>query len=118
MVEIYINKNEGLTSAIKTKLNKQGYDTSNINNSIWTQVMQEVASENSKNLKEGKEAIYKGGSDLSASGHENFVVDKGAKELTQSLWDKIVSIVTSKTTNNNKISTEKIDTKININKIN
>ena len=39
MVEIYINSNQGITSAIKAKLNEQGYDTSEMTGSIWTQVM-------------------------------------------------------------------------------
>lgn len=120
MVEIYINKNQGLTHAIKTKLNEQGYDTTNISNSIWNKIMQEVASENSKNLQEGKELIYRGGSDLYGSANENFIVDKGYKQFAQELWNKIVSIVTGKSINktNSEISSKEIHKTVDINKIN
>ncbi len=120
MVEIYINSNQGITSAIKAKLNEQGYDTSEMTGSIWTQVMQEVAKENAKNLKEGKEAIYRGGSDLFGSGHENFVVDKGPKQIAQNLWNKIVSIVCGKSTvkAESPITTENVSSTADVNKVN
>lgn len=98
MVEIQIVKNQGITSAIRAKLDEQGYDTSKLTGSVWTKVMQEVSAENAKNLQEGKEALYEGGSDLSGDTHKNFVVHAGPLEIAQNLWNKIVALVTGKQT--------------------
>ncbi len=110
MVQIKIENGQGLTSAIKNKLNEQGYDTSKINGSIWSQVMNEVSAANTQNLADGKDAIYRGGSDLSGSGHTNFVVDTGFKEIAQGLWNKIVAIVTGHSVSQN--NTVSVDTSV------
>ena len=96
MVDIHIQKNQGITSAIKTELKNQGYDTTKITGSIWQQVMNEVSTQNSKNVQEGKKAIFTGGTDLKGDYHKNFVVQEGVIELAQNLWNKIISIVTGK----------------------
>lgn len=96
MVEIRITNNQGITSAIKAKLDSDGYDTSKLSGSVWAKVMQEVSAENAKNVQEGKKALYSGGSDLYGDGHKNFVVQAGPLELAQGLWDKIVALVTGK----------------------
>lgn len=96
MVQINIQKNQGLTSAIKTELNNQGCDTSKINGSIWSQIMNEVSNQNTQNLSEGKQAIFTGGTNLYGDSHKNFVVQEGIVELAQNVWNKIVSLVTGK----------------------
>lgn len=98
MVEIKIVQNQGITSAIKAKLDEQGYDTSKLTGSVWTKVMNEISAENAKNLQEGKEALYAGGSDLSGDTHKNFVVQAGPMEIAQNLWNKIVGLVTGRQT--------------------
>lgn len=114
MVEINVQKNQGLTHAIKAKLTEQGYDASKLQGSIWSQVMQEVTAQNAQNIKDGKSAIYKGGSDLSGSGAKNFVVQAGIIELAQGLWDKIVSLVTGKLV---ETKTENVSSTANVDKI-
>ena len=89
MVQINIQKNQGLTSAIKTELNNQGCDTSKINGSIWSQIMNEVSTQNTQNLSEGKQAIFTGGTNLYGDSHKNFVVQEGIVELAQNVWNKI-----------------------------
>jgi hypothetical protein len=49
MVDINVNKNQGLISAIKTKLNAEQIDTSKCNASIWSQVLEQVTIENEQN---------------------------------------------------------------------
>ena len=52
MVDINVNKNQGLISAIKTKLNAEQIDTSKCDASIWSQVLEQVTIENEQNKKE------------------------------------------------------------------
>ena len=54
MVELHIQKNQGITSAIKTELKKQGYDTNKITGSIWSGIMNEVSNQNTQNIQQGK----------------------------------------------------------------
>lgn len=99
MVELHIQKNQGITSAIKTELNKQGYDTNNITGSIWSGIMNEVSNQNTQNIQQGKKAVFTGGTDLNGDYHKNFVVKEGVIELAQNVWNKIVSLVTGKPQN-------------------
>lgn len=94
MVELHIQKNQGITSAIKAELNNQGYDTSKITGNIWSQIMAEVSTQNAQNIQEGRKAIFTGGTDLNGDSHKNFVVKEGIIELAQNIWNKIVSFVT------------------------
>lgn len=96
MVELHIQKNQGITSAIKTELNRQGYDTNKITGSIWAGIMSEVSAQNTQNLQQGKEAIFTGGTNLNGDYHKNFVVKEGITKLAQNVWNKIISLVTGK----------------------
>src|SRR5574344_84610 len=101
-MQIHIQQGEGITHGIKRALEQNGTDTSKINGNIWYQVMQEVSTENS--TRESNNKIYEGGSDLSGSYKDNFVVKlaTGATEkiieLAQTTWNKIVSLVTGNET--------------------
>lgn len=96
MVELHIQKNQGITSAIKTELKKQGYDTNKITGSIWSGIMNEVSNQNTQNIQQGKKAIFTGGTNLYGDSHKNFVVKEGIIELAQNVWNKIISLVTGK----------------------
>ena len=97
-MQIHIQKGEGITHGIKRALEASGTDTSKINDSIWSQVMQEVSTENSS--REDNNKIYEGGSNLQGNYKDNFVVRlaKGTSEkiieLAQATWNKIVSLLT------------------------
>ncbi|MGN1154412.1 MAG: hypothetical protein ACI4S3_10325 [Candidatus Gastranaerophilaceae bacterium] len=93
MVDINVNKNQGLISAIKTQLNAEQIDTSKCNASIWSQVLEQVTIENEQNKKEGKELIYTKGNDMNGDGHSNFVIFEGVIKFSQKLWDNICRIV-------------------------
>lgn len=101
MVDINVNKNQGLISAIKTKLNAEQIDTSKCNASIWSQVLEQVTIENEQNKKEGKSLIYHKGNDLNGDGHSNFVIFQGVIKFSQKLWDNICRIVKGEAIQNN-----------------
>lgn len=97
MVDINIQKNQGLISSIRTKLSSEGYDISTANGSIWNCIMQQVKVENEQNKQLGKQTIYSGGNDMYGDGHKNFVVDEGIVKFSQTLWDNICKLFTRKT---------------------
>ena len=101
MVDINVNKNQGLISAIKTKLNAEQIDTSKCNASIWSQVLEQVTIENEQNKKEGKNLIYHKGNDMNGDGHSNFVIFQGVIKFSQKLWDNICRIVKGESIQNN-----------------
>ena len=101
MVDINVNKNQGLISAIKTKLNAEQIDTSKCNASIWSQVLEQVTIENEQNKSEGKNLIYHKGNDMNGDGHSNFVIFQGVIKFSQKLWDNICRIVKGEAIQNN-----------------
>jgi len=101
MVDINVNKNQGLISAIKTKLNAEQIDTSKCNASIWSQVLEQVTIENEQNKKEGKNLIYHKGNDMNGDDHSNFVIFQGVIKFSQKLWDNICRIVKGESIQNN-----------------
>ena len=101
MIDINVNKNQGLISAIKTKLNAEQIDTSKCNASIWSQVLEQVTIENEQNKREGKNLIYHKGNDMNGDGHSNFVIFQGVIKFSQKLWDNICKIVKGEPLQNN-----------------
>ena len=101
MVDINVNKNQGLISAIKTKLNAEQIDTSKCDASIWSQVLEQVTIENEQNKKEGKNLIYHKGNDMNGDGHNNFVIFQGVIKFSQKLWNNICRIVKGEAIQNN-----------------
>lgn len=92
MVDINVNKNQGLISAIKTKLGAENINTSNITWNVWTKILEQVKNENEQNKAEGKELIYHKGSNASGSGKDNFVVFQGVIKFSQTLWNNICKL--------------------------
>jgi len=101
MVDINVNKNQGLISAIKTKLDAEQIDTSKCNASIWSQVLEQITIENEQNKKEGKNLIYHKGNDMNGDGHSNFVIFQGVIKFSQKLWNNICRIVKGEAIQNN-----------------
>ena len=52
-VNINVNKDQGLISAIKTKLGAENINTSNITWNVWTKILEQVKNENEQNKAEG-----------------------------------------------------------------
>lgn len=91
-VSINVNKDQGLISAIKTKLGAENINTSNITWNVWTKILEQVKNENEQNKAEGKELIYHKGSNASGSGKDNFVVFQGVIKFSQTLWNNICKL--------------------------
>ena len=91
-VSINVNKDQGLISAIKTKLGAENINTSNITWNVWTKILEQVKNENEQNKTEGKELIYHKGSNASGSGKDNFVVFQGVIKFSQTLWNNICKL--------------------------
>ena len=118
MVDINVQKNQGLTFAIKDKLIADGHITKDtkISGSIWAQVMSEVSTYNAQQSESSK--IYEQGNDISGSTKQNFVVKEGIIKFAQALWDKIVALVTGKSAQvNQSEQTNSINTQNNVNNI-
>lgn len=97
MVQINVQQGQGLIATFKRELKAQAnVDTSKIDGSVWAEVMKEVSAQNTANKAAGEKEIFRGGDNLQGSGSKNFVVNVGVIEIAQSLWDKIVSLVTGK----------------------
>lgn len=119
MVDINVQKNQGLTFAIKDKLIADGHITKDtqISGSIWTQVMSEIVVYNTQQNESSQ--IYEQGSDFKGDTHKNFVVKEGIIKFAQALWDKIVALVTGKSAQVNQLEqTNHVDTQNNINSSN
>lgn len=98
MVDINVNKNQGLISAVKAKLNEERIDTSACNASIWSQVLEQITIENEQRADNDK--IYRGGNNMNGNGHHNFVILQGVIEFSQKLWDNICRIVKGESVQN------------------
>lgn len=96
MVQLQVEAGKGITYAIRDGLKNQGVDVSSIDASTWNSIMTEVSSENDTKKSNGQKGIYSGGSNLFGSAKSNFVVDKGAINLEETTWNKIVNIVQNK----------------------
>lgn len=96
MVQLQVQSGKGITYAIRDGLKNQGVDVSSIDASTWNSIMTEVSSENDTKKSNGQKGIYSGGNDLFGSAKSNFVVDKGAINLEETTWNKIVNIVQNK----------------------
>ena len=118
MVDINVNKNQGLISAIKTKLGAENINTSNITWNVWTKILEQVKNENEQNKAEGKELIYHKGNNASGRGKDNFVVFQGVIKFSQTLWNNICKLAkgeplnetpTSNPTHNESVETNPED---------
>ena len=98
-VSINVNKDQGLISAIKTKLGAENINTSNITWNVWTKILEQVKNENEQNKAEGKELIYHKGSNASGSGKDNFVVFQGVIKFSQTLWNNICKLAKGESLN-------------------
>lgn len=96
MVQLQVQSGKGITYAIRDGLKNQGVDVSSIDANTWNSIMTEVSSENNTKKSNGQKGIYSGGSNLFGSAKSNFVVDKGAINLEETTWNKIVNIVQNK----------------------
>ena len=96
MVQLQVQSGKGITYAIRDGLKNQGVDVSSIVANTWNSIMTEVSSENNTKKSNGQKGIYSGGSNLFGSAKSNFVVDKGAINLEETTWNKIVNIVQNK----------------------
>ena len=96
MVQLQVQSGKGITYAIRDGLKNQGVDVSSIDANTWNSNMTEVSSENDTKKSNGQKGIYSGGSNLFGSAKSNFVVDKGAINLEETTWNKIVNIVQNK----------------------
>lgn len=96
MVQLQVQSGKGITYAIRDGLKNQGVDVSSIDANTWNSIMTEVSSENDTKKSNGQKGIYSGGSNLFGSAKSNFVVDKGAINLEETTWNKIVNIVQNK----------------------
>lgn len=98
MVDISVNKGQGLISAIKTKLSAENIDTSNITWNVWTKILEQVKTENENNKVNGKELIYHKDSNVNGNSKENFVVFQGIIKFSEELWSNICKLVKGETT--------------------
>lgn len=96
MVQLQVQSGKGITYAIRDGLKNQGVDVSSIDANTWNSIMTEVSSENDTKKSNGQKGIYSGGSNLFGSAKSKFVVDKGAINLEETTWNKIVNIVQNK----------------------
>lgn len=108
MVDINVNKNQGLISAIKAKLNAENIDTSNCNASVWSQILEQVTIENEQNKKDGKQLIYHKGNNMSGDWKSNFVVFQGVINFSQKLWNNICKIVKGEAVNENSANEQSV----------
>jgi len=95
-MQLEIKENKGFVYSIRAELQKNGYDTSNADINVWTEVMKKIQQQNEQNKAENKAEIYRGGSDIKGSGHSNFVVDAGTVELSTTIWEEICNLFTKK----------------------
>lgn len=115
MVQIQIGQGQGITQAIKAKIQADGGKITNNNLSVWQSVMQEVKTAND-NRAEGKDPFYTGGEDVSRIGdkttwNKDFKTALGQViELAQDTWNKILELLTGKKQVPEKIETPKSPT--------
>ncbi len=95
MVQINVSNGQGITQAIKAKVQADGGTISNNTLSVWQQVMTEV-----KTAQESGSQIYTDGDDIeklndSANWKTDFkVMANQVIELAQDVWNKIVQLLT------------------------
>lgn len=95
MVQINVSNGQGITQAIKAKVQADGGTISNNTLSVWQQVMTEV-----KTAQESGSQIYTGGDEIeklndSANWKTDFkVMTNQVIELAQDVWNKIVQLLT------------------------
>lgn len=95
MVQINVSNGQGITQAIKAKVQADGGTISNNTLSVWQQVMTEV-----KTAQESGSQIYTDGDDIeklndSANWQTDFkVMANQVIELAQDVWNKIVQLLT------------------------
>ncbi len=99
MVDINVNKNQGLISAIKTKLSAENISTSNITWNVWIKILEQVKNENEQNKAEGKDLIYYKGSDINGSSKDNFIIFQGVIKFSQTLWNNICKLARGESLN-------------------
>lgn len=115
MVQIQIGQGQGITQAIKAKIQAEGGKITNNNLSVWQSVMQEVKTANDNRV-EGKDPFYTGGDDVSKIGDKttwgkDFKTTLGQViELAQDTWNKILELLTGKKQVPEKIETPKAPT--------
>lgn len=95
MVQINVGSGQGITQAIKSKIENDGGQIKNSNLSVWQQVLTEV-----KTAQNNGAQIYTGGDDVeNLNNRSNWktdfkVVAGQVIELAQNVWDKIVQLLT------------------------
>jgi len=98
MVQINVSNGQGITQAIKAKIEGEGQQITNNNLSVWQKVMTEV-----KTAQDNGSKIYTGGDDVEkinnrANWKTDFKVFAGQVfELAENVWNKIVELLTGKT---------------------
>ena len=100
-MDIHINQNDkGITWAIKRVLIEEGAKESDFNLSIWNEILNLVDKQNEKNLKEGKESLYKGDNrrDRSQWGNSYRVFAGDVLKFSEGIWNQIKAVVGIKPT--------------------
>ncbi len=97
MVDISIQSGQGITQAIKAKIEGSGQKISNNDLSVWQDVMREV-----KTAQESGSQIYSGGDDVDQLNNKqnwktDFKVAAGQViQLVENVWNRIVELLTGK----------------------
>ena len=97
MVDISIQSGQGITQAIKAKIEGSGQKISNNDLSVWQDVMREV-----KTAQESGSQIYSGGDDVDQLNNKqnwktDFKVAAGQViQLAENVWNRIVELLTGK----------------------
>ncbi len=97
MVDISIQSGQGITQAIKAKIEGSGQKISNNDLSVWQDVMREV-----KTAQESGSQIYSGGNDVDQLNNKqnwktDFKVAAGQViQLAENVWNRIVELLTGK----------------------
>ena len=105
MVDISIAQGQGITQAIKTKIEASGQKISNNDLSIWQQVMTEVKTAQQTAQQNGSQ-IYSGGDDIAQLNNKNNwktdfkVMGAQVIQIASDVWNKIVQLLTGKAPEN------------------
>ena len=105
MVDISIAQGQGITQAIKTKIEASGQKISNNDLSIWQQVMTEVKTAQQTAQQNGSQ-IYSGGDDIAQLNNKNNwktdfkVMGAQVIQIASDVWNKIVQLLTGQAPEN------------------
>lgn len=102
MADITVQRGQGVTQAIASKLGLSQSDCKKIKLSTWQQVMSLVDQNNTQNLKNNKPSIFTGTNNVNKIGDKstyqtNFVVHAGQQmQIDDGIWSKIKQLLTGK----------------------